>query len=108
MMTNIDVLCASVLDIIFDMIESGLGVSFDKNRLTSVNFERTEKFEQEDGFFCGVGESHIFRFHGRHCDDRLLLTLEGNDAICEEEDVAGSGFAVVRIVSIACIRMADG
>jgi hypothetical protein len=36
MMTNVDVFCASVLDVIFDVIESGLGVSFDENRSTSI------------------------------------------------------------------------
>ena len=40
-MTNIDMFCTSVLDIIFDVIESGLGVSFDENISTSVEFERT-------------------------------------------------------------------
>src|SRR5271169_906279 len=107
MMTNIDMFCASVLDVIFDMIECGLGVSFDKNRRTSVDFERAKKFDQEDGFFGGFRESHIFRFHGRHCDNGLLLTLEEYNAVCKEEDDSGGGFAIIRIVSIACVRITD-
>ena len=42
MMTNIDVLCASVLDVIFDVIEGGLGVSFDENRSIGIEFERAK------------------------------------------------------------------
>ena len=42
MMTNVDVFCASVLDVVFDMIESGLGVSFDENRLIGIEFERAK------------------------------------------------------------------
>ena len=42
MMTNIDVLCASVLDVVFDVIEGGLGVSFDENRSIGIEFERAK------------------------------------------------------------------
>ena len=42
MMTYIDMFCASVLDVVFDVIESGLGVSFDENRSTGVEFERAK------------------------------------------------------------------
>ena len=42
MMTNIDVFCTSVLGVIFDVIESGLGVSFDENWLISIEFERAK------------------------------------------------------------------
>ena len=45
MMTNVDVLCARMLDVVFDVIESWLGVSFDENGLTGVDFERTKEFD---------------------------------------------------------------
>ena len=65
MMMNIDVFCVRVFDVVLDMIKHGLGVSVDDNWLRYIDFEGTEELDEEDSFFCGVGESHIFRFHCR-------------------------------------------
>ena len=65
MVTNIDVLRARVLDVVLDVIERGLGVGVDDNWSRYIDFEGTEEFGEEDSFFRGVGESHIFGFHCR-------------------------------------------
>ena len=65
MMTNVDVFRARVFDVVFDVIKRGLGVGVDENWLRYIDFEGTEELDEEDSFFCGVRESHIFRFHCR-------------------------------------------
>ncbi len=62
MVTNIDVFCARV---VLDVIKRGLGVGVDDNWSRYIDFEGTEEFGEEDSFFRGFGESHIFSFHCR-------------------------------------------
>ena len=60
MMTNIDVFCASVFDVIFDMIECRSGVCIDHCGVVDFDADRGNEFAKEYCFFCCVREFHIF------------------------------------------------
>ena len=63
MMTGVNVFGARVVNVILDMLESGVRVGEDERGLLLRNVDRGKEIAEEKGDFGGFRQSKIFPFH---------------------------------------------
>ena len=83
--------CPGVVDIVLDVLESGVRVGENERRLFLRNIDRGKEIAEEQGDFRGFRQSKIFPFHAREGDSVGLLVRFPNNhsAVIEEDNARG-------------------